>query len=886
MSISQSSDGGQAPARIDDAARRASALLDQSQNRFRKLWEAGYRSLVSICPPDATISERSTLFKRVGSHQDPRGKAPGRRWSDGTWSSFDWRSYQCVEEDLDRWFRMGAGIGIKTGQQADGTWLVGIDADTLNERHAAIISGKVRSAFGLVPTRVGRAPKALYVLRLDSALPYCRVEFDGEGGTRERVEILSEGQQFVAWGEHPVTHKPYDWTQKLLVLDELRVFKPAEVLHLLSELKTLLPNATDVHRSGGEATVDQASLRGEPAAVARVVHALPNTSEIFPERMDYVGVGYAIKASLGDVPEAWDLYWSWCDRWPGDEKGANDFDRTREEWDRMKPPYRRGFRWLADLAHKHSDGAFNIAELWYEEQRDSLFPQPCEVSAPPNAGSWPEPLDLFANADPGELAEPPAGSLPKIIENWAWDEARRKGVTPAFAAMAALGVCASAVGAALKIQVYEHDDGWLEPASLWVTLVAPPGTGKSPVINAALAPLKAVDAERFRDWRPKHDAWARFQKTKGKKAEDAPIMPEPILARSIVDNVTFERQVRIHAENPRGILRVTDELAGLLGSLGAYKRGAEGDRAEILRVFDGAELLQDRVGTGMTRAEHALMGIVVGTQPDKIRTLARDLGTDGLLQRMIFILHDGTSRHGIDEPADRRAAGAYAEAVRYLASMDHGRGAKVRMTTEAQALVREARENIAGLHDLTSVSAACRGHLEKWGKLLPRIALTFHCLDMFDALEFIEPSAAVEAGTMRRAIAFSRFLLRHSLRFHEEYGTASDDVSEARWIAGHILTKPGLQSVDRRDLYSARKALQGPANLPVLLAAMRELENAGWCRAVLSSRDASGPRIWEINPEIHTRFDGQGAREIRERREKQAKIRAAGALRANWVDGK
>jgi hypothetical protein len=187
-------------------------------NKFRTLWDAGYRRLVPVIPPGAAISERSTLFKRVGTSQDGRGKTPGTRGRDGLWSSFDWTSYETDEQDLDRWFKMGASIGIKTGLQPDGTYLVAIDADTLDKNLAVIIRDAVDARFGKPPARVGNHPKALYVLRLDGPMPYSRIEF----GT-ERVEVLSDGRQFVAEGIHPKTGKPYTWPRALVPYSDLPI---------------------------------------------------------------------------------------------------------------------------------------------------------------------------------------------------------------------------------------------------------------------------------------------------------------------------------------------------------------------------------------------------------------------------------------------------------------------------------------------------------------------------------------------------------------------------------------------------------------------------------------------------------------------------------------
>lgn len=189
-------------------------------NAFRRYWDLGYKSLIPIIPPDATISERSTLYKRIGTKQDGRGKTPGTRGRDGKWSSFNWTDYQADETDLVRWGQMGAGVGVKTGPQHDGTFLLAIDADTLNADYAVIIRDAIDARFGRLPVRVGNAPKALYLLRTNAPLPYHRIEF---GDQPERVEVLGDGRQFVAEGIHPKTGKPYSWPRGLVALADLPI---------------------------------------------------------------------------------------------------------------------------------------------------------------------------------------------------------------------------------------------------------------------------------------------------------------------------------------------------------------------------------------------------------------------------------------------------------------------------------------------------------------------------------------------------------------------------------------------------------------------------------------------------------------------------------------
>jgi len=336
-------------------------------NPFKKLAELGYADLVPIIPPDAEISPNSTLYKRVGTHQDGRGKTPGIRFPSGKWGSFDWINHVADERDFERWHAMGAGVGIKTGK------VLLIDADTMHPDLAAIIRPIV-DGDGHAPVRTGQAPKQGYVFRTDGDVPYQRVDFGEPNakGIPERVEVLSHGRQFVALGVHPKTGKPYAWDRPLPPFDQLPLLPHDQVGPLLERLRQALPAARPIVKEGAASDVDQQTLRGDPALIRKAVAATPNTSDHFPTRESYLAMGYAIKAAVPDEREAFDIFSEWCDRWPS----GNDPDIVAADWCRMKPPYKRGASWLFDQADALSNGDFTQAEVWFEElqtQEESPF---------------------------------------------------------------------------------------------------------------------------------------------------------------------------------------------------------------------------------------------------------------------------------------------------------------------------------------------------------------------------------------------------------------------------------------------------------------------------------------------------------------------------------
>lgn len=336
-------------------------MIDTDLSTFDRFWAFGYERLVPIIPPSAEISTHSTLYKRVGTKQDGRGKTPGTKGRDGKWSSFDWAQYEADRDDLRRWHGMNAGVGIKTGNG-----LVAIDADTLDKDHAKTILDEIDAKFGRLPVRIGNHPKAIYLCRVDGPLPYMRVEFGDE-----RVELLTEGRQFVASGVHPKTGQPYSWPREIVPYDDLPIFKPEDFVQLLEALRHKLPASSRVIKEGSGKDVDQGVLKGDLATVRKAVNSTPNTSAHFPTRETYLGFGYAIKAALPDDPdEAFELFSDWCSRWDG---GENDPGIVDSDWRRMKGPYKRGASWLYEQAERH--GTFDRAEAWFTaiEPSDNPF---------------------------------------------------------------------------------------------------------------------------------------------------------------------------------------------------------------------------------------------------------------------------------------------------------------------------------------------------------------------------------------------------------------------------------------------------------------------------------------------------------------------------------
>lgn len=129
-----------------------------------------------------------------------------------------WESVRATKKQVERWIDNGRskhGVGILTRM----TPLVDIDC-----RDPAIVKKMIRFTEGLLgetAQRTGLAPKSGLVYRTSEPFPkvnsriFVRPEDDASDKSKwHKLEVLADGQQFVAYTIHPDTGQPYRWLEK------------------------------------------------------------------------------------------------------------------------------------------------------------------------------------------------------------------------------------------------------------------------------------------------------------------------------------------------------------------------------------------------------------------------------------------------------------------------------------------------------------------------------------------------------------------------------------------------------------------------------------------------------------------------------------------------
>jgi Protein of unknown function (DUF3987) len=128
--------------------------------------------------------------------------------------------------------------------------------------------------------------------------------------------------------------------------------------------------------------------------------------------------------------------------------------------------------------------------------------------------------------------------------------------------------------------------GWRESVALYMVVVSPPATKKTPAAKAAIAPVWRKQAQlrlKYREERKVYEAeYRQWEADKRRAVHDGEPPPEPpdepTLERTVVEDTTVEALATILEANARGVLDAPDELSGWARAMNQYKSGKGSDR--------------------------------------------------------------------------------------------------------------------------------------------------------------------------------------------------------------------------------------------------------------------------------------------------------------------
>ncbi len=174
------------------------------------------------------------------------------------------------------------------------------------------------------------------------------------------------------------------------------------------------------------------------------------------------------------------------------------------------------------------------------------------------------------------------------------------------------------------------------PLNLYACIVGASGSKKTPLQRLLVeAPSKPLRVELAAEH--KRQVEAIREKNRGIKPAEREQEPRPL--RLQIQDYTGEAlaaQLARQEEAGLGLLVARDEIAGLLGTLNAYRGGRGGDEQQLLELYDGDAFASLRVAAGDRTYTSCHLSIYGNTQPAVLAELAKGGDPTGKWARFLF----------------------------------------------------------------------------------------------------------------------------------------------------------------------------------------------------------------------------------------------------------
>jgi len=469
---------------------------------------------------------------------------------------------------------------------------------------------------------------------------------------------------------------------------------------------------------------------------------------------------------------------------------------------------------------------------------------------------WGYPEELGALPDmPAELI-PEAHGIRKYVESIA-NAYNFQRCAPAT--MLILSLC-GVIGSRAGVRPYQNQSKVFFP-NTWGGIVAPSGSGKSPVMSAALAPLhglsKMIDKER-------HQSHARKQAEKMmlerdiKQALKDGIKPEDVAKKQsnlenlncdrgryiVINDSTAEALGELMKSNAGGVILEKDELAGVFAQWD--RDGAQGSREFYLETWEGARSYSiHRIKRGDIFIQSCTLSVIGGIQPAKLSKYISDAinqssyKNDGLIQRLQMVVIPATCKYkAVDAdtsvPDELQTFFILLDQQLEAATMASGNYHSVIFPSEVDATkfwIEWQNKWMAIVGNESEPHIV--GHLSKYRSLFAGLSLVF-CL--------INGRGKVAVSDMELAAKWCDYLSLHARKMYRcsEQGTPTENLAE-KIKAGKV--KDGGRLKELKD-----KNILGRNTRKVIDHAIDELVAANWIHVEHGSR---GSKVIHINPAIN-----------------------------------
>lgn len=230
----------------------------------------------------------------------------------------------------------------------------------------------------------------------------------------------------------------------------------------------------------------------------------------------------------------------------------------------------------------------------------------------------------------------PIDIFPKPIQNYIIECNTKLDSNIDYMGCSLLWLISVCIGNSIEMEVKR---GWIENASLWISLVGKAGIGKTPSINNIIFPLLKINQREIKKYYKELEVWEHYNSLSQKEKKEFPFVEKPIKTQFIANDITLEALVDLHQESDNAVGVFKDELAGWLKDMNKYRAGS--DLEFWLSVWSGKAVNLNRLTRKGSYVDKPFIPVLGGIQPSILSHFYTEENKDnGFMDRMLLSFPD------------------------------------------------------------------------------------------------------------------------------------------------------------------------------------------------------------------------------------------------------
>jgi len=200
-----------------------------------------------------------------------------------------------------------------------------------------------------------------------------------------------------------------------------------------------------------------------------------------------------------------------------------------------------------------------------------------------------------------------------------------------YYAMSILTAVSTVMGNSYKLFLKR---GWTVAPVMYVNIIGPSSSGKSPAMELGLKPLDNIETIYRQEWEVQKEEWDEeyFRAS----MSNQPIPKKPPRKEIILNDATVEAINATLANNPNGVLLFRDELTAWVNAMNQYRAGS--DVEFWLSNWSNKSAKVNRVGKDPIFIKRSFINVLGGMTPDGLAVITSGRKADnGFLQRILFV---------------------------------------------------------------------------------------------------------------------------------------------------------------------------------------------------------------------------------------------------------